>query len=297
MTDDPNLEPGRSFDIATDGVGSGRPITVATRGFIVPIIGDLIISGEAGVVFNQFKVIGDGGIIVNGAAQFKRTIVYAASGGIIVNGKADVDTTGKLKTAHGGAMNRPAWRWNQRPTITWEPADPQIELSPTDYLKRIQQKIKQRRPKTFNHKSDGTLKVNGRGKIIAVHRSLPDGPIVFADSAPLKLIDMNISSLFSQGNTAKEIAEFEDQLILSDLLGQGQYRIKTGAKARFVHRKTKGPKGAAAVTFKSASANAEHTDFVAELIKSEDEELVLGDDVRETWAHEEEELKLLGLID
>ena len=79
--------------------------------------------------------------------------------------------------------------------------------------------------------------------------------------------------------------------------GRGEYRIKTGPKARFVHRKAKGPKGAAAVTFKPASAKTEHTDFVAELIKAEDEELVLGEDVRETWAHEEEELRLLGLID
>jgi hypothetical protein len=91
MADDPNLEPGQSFDIATGGVGSAAPISVATEGFIAPIIGDLILGGEAGVVFFstqgvEYIYFGDGGLLIDGAGAFSRTLVYAGSGDLVVDG-------------------------------------------------------------------------------------------------------------------------------------------------------------------------------------------------------------------
>jgi hypothetical protein len=291
MTDDPSLEPGQSFDIATDGIGIGRPITVATRGFIVPILGDLILGGSALVEFatGQFSYNSTGGLVIGGSALANFSLVVNGAGGLVIGGTANTQTPSR-----GGAVRRPLRRPATQPTITWEPAEPQYELSPFDYLKRIQDKIKQHQPTRFDYISGGTLHVSGSSKITVVYRDVPNGPIVFSNSAPPEPIEIDVSSLFRDGNTNRELAEFEDRLMLSDLLGQGDYRIKTGSKARFVHCNTK---GAASVSFKSAGASATHTNFVAELIKSEDEELVLGDDTRLTWSHEEEELKLLGIIE
>jgi len=77
MADDPNLQPGNSIRIATDGIAGADPISIATRGFIRPIIGDLMLGGSAIVIFG-------------GAST---DYIYTASGGLVVDGTGAVRVT------------------------------------------------------------------------------------------------------------------------------------------------------------------------------------------------------------
>jgi len=406
VADDPNLEPGKSINIATRGISTGKPITVATDGFIIPIVGDIIMGGEADVVFvpatgnifdytgsggfilggmavtnRAYIVVGDGGLITAGIADVNRVFSYtgtgglviggesevstsfdpviedgnivtggmagvsraftyigtggittggmvtgklvfnfAGSGGLVTNGQAfvnislgitgsggiitggmvDANTTGQAGFGRGGAIgNR---RVPRLPNTEFEfPIyNPDDYLQPMDYLKKIQDtldKVKQEKQQLFNHLSKGTLSVSGRGKITAVFRDQPDGEVVVANNPPLEPIILELPNVFSRGATAREIRDFEDSLLLNDIIGTGNYRVETGEKVRYIQKAKKKTSGAAKVSFVRGAAA---TKLVSrdDKIRDQDDDAILLDMLpRSRQDQEEEELRLLGIID
>lgn len=409
MADDPNLEPGKSINIATRGLSyPAAPITVATDGFIIPIIGDIIISGEAGVVFTPgagtiFDYIGSGGLIIDGEAQAARSFLYdgtgpiiidgvagvargftyVGSGGLIINGDAiidtlveptvggqltlggmatvsrgfayngtgnlvidgdsigklvfnpfidggiacggganvnfsigvngegglvvggmaDYDTTGQAGFGRGGATS--ARRVPKLPNTEFEfpTYDRDDYLEPMDYLKKIQDfidKAEQDKQEMFKYLSKGTVKINGRGKVVAIYRDQPDSEMIVADNPPLEPIELDLQSIFNKGTTAIEIAELEDHLLLNDLFGLGDYKINKGVKNRFVHKNKTSTGGSANVSFISGANKVKHVNIKHRRQQQEDDELLLGIEKRRMMSRQErdeEELRLLGLID
>ena len=170
--------------------------------------------------------------------------------------------------------------------MTFEPPvwDPDDYLQPIDYLKKIQDYLNQAerdKLQLFKYLSKGTIKISGRGKVIAIYRDKPDGEMIVANNPPLEPIVLELPNVFSKGITALEIAELEDHLLLNDLLGLGDYIIKPGPKQRFVHRPRKTTGGAAKVKFISGSGIVKHVSMVEKWQRKEDEEFLLGLNMRD----------------
>lgn len=95
MVDDPNIRPSGSFNIATDGYGSGAPISIATSGYLEPDlqVSDIIIGGS-GDISVQFSYPAGGGVITGGAVPVVHEVnglvyyFYPASGGLTTGGDA-----------------------------------------------------------------------------------------------------------------------------------------------------------------------------------------------------------------
>lgn len=103
---------GTSLEIATQGFSSPDGLGIATQGFVEPILGDLILSGEGGVVrvlgyISEgglvvsgdallkaiFKNFGVGGLVTAGDGGIRRGWTYATAGGLVLGGAADVNTS------------------------------------------------------------------------------------------------------------------------------------------------------------------------------------------------------------
>jgi hypothetical protein len=80
MVDDPTIRPGDSFNIATEGYGSGDPISVATSGYLEPDVNvaDIVVGGDGGVTV-RFTYPGTGGINTGGGVP----VIYEADGTVI----------------------------------------------------------------------------------------------------------------------------------------------------------------------------------------------------------------------
>ena len=98
MVDDPNIRPSGSFNIATEGVGTGFPISIATRGLLEPdvdvAVTDIIVAGD-GSVEVRFNATGTGQLNTGGAVPVTHVLsgitfyFYPASGTIHVAGDTD----------------------------------------------------------------------------------------------------------------------------------------------------------------------------------------------------------------
>jgi len=427
MADDPNLEPGKSISIATVGVGGATPISVATDGFIAPIIGDLIFDGQAGIEFlstqgAEYIYFSDGGLITNGSVDFRRRLVYTGSDGLVVDGDGLV-SRGHITTGAGGAITtgtasiertftylgngavtlsgngnieqtvqpvangfiilgggasiRRSYTYqavgeqalngastsklvfnsitsgglitggsgfvnftlgvtgnggitvlgkanidasvpvgfgrggahiprNPRKIKTdfeWPVFNPDDYLEPMDYLKKIQDaltKAEQDKLNLLKYLSQGKMQINGQGQVTVVFRDQPDGDIFVSNNPPLEPIVLDLPSVFKQGQTAIEIAELEDHLLLNDIFGLGDYKIQKGPKARYIQHGRKSAGGEATVKFVSGISSVVHVNRKERQRRLEDDELLLGINRRRKMSRQEkddEELRLLGVID
>jgi hypothetical protein len=383
---------GTGREIATQGLSSLDGLGIATQGFIEPILGDLILGGEAiinyrplslklggeanivrafninaigglvlggaaditnvphiigsgglvlggiaGVTVSVTPTVGGnmtlggsanynlsynitptGGLITDGAANVESTFNHVATGGLIVDGAGDITfaaggfigngglilggraiVKSNVIFGRGGARIPPKRR---QPITTFEPPvwNPDDYLQPMDYLKKIQDVLDQAEKdklETLNHVSNGTITVTGRGKIVVIYRDQPDGEIIVANNPPLEPIVLELPHVFNKGATAIEIAELEDHLVLNDLFGLGDYNIKKGPKARYVHHSKKTTGGAANVKFISGGSNVKLVTQVEKTQRREDDEFMLEVNMRTQQDREEEELRMLGIID
>jgi hypothetical protein len=386
---------GTGREIATQGLSSLDGLGIATQGFIEPILGDLILGGEAiinyrplslklggeanivraynvnaigglvldgnGLITFRSSFIGDGGLVLggiagiavsvaptvggnmtlggsanynlrynitptgglitDGAANVESTFNHVATGGLIVDGSGNIvfapggiigdggliiggeaivdSNVGPVIFGRGGARIPPKRR---QPITTFEPPvwNPDDYLQPMDYLKKIQNVLDQAEKdklETLNHVSNGTVTVTGRGKIVVIYRDQPDGEIIVANNPPLEPIVLELPHVFNKGATALEIAELEDHLVLNDLFGLGDYNIKKGPKARYVYHSKKTTGGAANVRFISGGSNVKLVTQVEKTQRREDDEFMLEVNMRTQQDREEEELRMLGIID
>jgi hypothetical protein len=172
-------------------------------------------------------------------------------------------------------------------------------LNPVDYRKKIEDAIAQAefyRREQQRFISNGTISINGRAKIVFIARNLSDGEIIVAKGAPLTPIELDLPHVFNTGATAREIAELEDHLILNDLFGLGDYKITKGAKARYIHH----AKTPTVVTKKPKFGNSAGHRLITQVEKTqrrEDDEFMLEVNMRTQQDQEEEELRMLGIID
>ena len=269
--------------------------------YVVPANGGLITDGEANVT-KAFNYTTAGGLIVDGAGNITVTFTTGdgTDGGLVTGGQADVDADTELVSPVGG-RGAP---WRRRPNITWKPAEFNVDdlLQPMDFLKKIQDALTKT---TFQADTNGGLAISGRARVMHISRDLADSRVIVSDSTPLEPVRLDVASLFSKGSTAKEIAEFEDRLLILGDLSKGEYRVTTGAKARFVQAGRKGTSGKAKVTFVSGASTVSHFDMV-EAIRNKEDEMLLMEDNSNAWfespkqsrnQQEEDEMRLLGLID
>lgn len=172
-----------------------------------------------------------------------------------------------------------------------------------DYLKKIQDaldKAEREKAELFKYLSKGTLQISGRGKVVAVFRDEPDGDMIIANNPPLEPIILDLPSVFNKGQTAIEIAELEDHLLLHDLFGLGDYKIRKGNKARYVHDGKRATGGAAKVSFVSGAGKVRLINAKRRRQQMEDDDLLLGINKKRLMSRQEkddEELRLLGFID
>lgn len=391
---------GTPQEIATQGLSSVDGVGIATQGFIEPILGDIILGGEAGVTFILGTYIGTGGMVTGGLASVSRALVvdangglvtggvglisvskgYTATGGLVTGGAANVaisitPTVGGNVSIGGSAQISTLWNviaqggliidgaaitnvsltvtptggittggaanvtyqaagyigsgglvtggeaiidtnidlgpivfgrggaridTRKRPTFDKPRFDADDYLTPMDYLKRIQKIIDdadKKKLNQFKYIASGTLRVNGRGKIVSIKHDLPDSKVIIANNPPLTPIELDLPNVFSTGATAREIAELEDHLFLNDMLGRGDYKIKKGAKARFVHKKKTATGGTAEVKFVSGASKNTFFDMGDYRRKKEDDDFVLELNMRTRREQEEEDLRILGIID
>lgn len=303
--------------IASGGMIIGGSATVSAT--VKPTVGGQVVISGAGIVTRTAKVIGSGGVTISGAAQTSMSHNVVASGGLVIDGAANVNvtfdynSTGSItlsgeatvsSNAQAGApiFGRGAPGRGTRPSLSWDPAKRNADdmFTPMDYLKRMQKaidKAEQIKGDRFAYLGTGSLKVSGRAQIITVIRDMPDAEIFIGNNPPAVPIVLDLPSVFANGQTAIEIAELEDHLFLNDIMGLGDYVIKTGVKSRFVHTGKKGVSGAAEVKFVSAASKTEHFDMAEHIRRQEDEEFILGIVTDSSKDQEEEELRILGLID
>jgi len=144
--------------------------------------------------------------------------------------------------------------------------------------------------------STGATRIDGRAYVVTICRDLPDGEMIVASCPPAIPIVLDLPHIFNTGASAREIAELEDHLILNDLFGLGDYTIKKGPKARYVHQSRK----SASVGTRAKFGNAGGVTFVPlkeKLQRREDDEFMLEVNMRTQQDREEEELRMLGIID
>lgn len=316
-----------------DGLITYRPRYIGSGGLtlggmadveftITPVIGGNIVIGGMAGVSTTFNVFPDGGLIIDGEGQVNISyciegsggmvnggagdIIYApggiiGEGGIILGGSAIVDTNlGPREFGRGGAFS--GRRVPRLPNTEFEfPVyDPDLYLEPMDYLKKVQDaldKAEKEKLEMFKYLSQGTIRINGAGKVVAVYRDQPDGEIVVSNNPPLEPIILELPNVFSQGATAKEIRDFEDSLLLNDIIGGGNYRVKTGDKRRFVQTPKKTTGGEAKVKFVSGASTVKMVSRDDKVRQQDDEAIVLGMLPRSQQDQEEEELRILGILD
>jgi hypothetical protein len=188
------------------------------------------------------------------------------------------------------------------PNVTFEPPiyNPNDYLEPMDYLKKVQDaldKAEREKLELFKYLSKGTIRITGRGQVIAVYRDQPDGEIVVANNPPMEPIILELPNVFSRGATAQEIRDFEDNLFLNDIIGAGNYRVSTGAKARYVQNARKSSGGEAQVKFVSGAGKVNMVTRDDKVRAQDDEAIVLDMLPRSLQDQEEEELRILGILD
>jgi hypothetical protein len=289
------------IDVTVEPVIGGIVVTGGSAGVnvgltVVPV-GGITIGGTAdnNLLFNTFIT---GGINVSGNADNTVCWVVDPIGGINTGGAADTTTTGESGFGRGGARIPPMRR---QPITVFEPPiyNPDDYLQPVDYLKRIQNvldKAEREKQELHNYISKGKVTVTGRGKIVVIYRDQPDGEIIVANNPPLEPIVLELPHVFNKGATAREIAELEDHLILNDIFGLGNYNIKKGPKSRYIHHSKKPTGGAADVKFIGGSHVKLETQ-VEKTQRREDDEFMLEVNMRTQQDREEEELRMLGIID
>lgn len=407
MADDLNLEPSKSFNIATSGIGPGYPISIATEGFIAPILGDLIFGGSAIVQFLPSSFTASGGITLDGSGLFYVSYLHNGNGGIMTGGSATVETENEppayigsggmllggealIETSivptvggnlvlGGDAVTKRAFTFagsgaitlsgdagkiyaqtfeasgglvfggNGQITVSYNQSEqvavgliisgrgriggnlaelgrggassvrrvprlpktniqvpeynPDKYLQPMDYLKKIQDaldKAEREKLEMFKYLSKGTIQITGKGKVVAVFRDKPDGKMIIANNPPLEPIILDLPSVFKQGQTAIEIAQLEDHLLLSDLFGLGDYTIRKGNKARFVNDDKRTTGGEAKVNFVGGAGQVRLINAKRRRQQMEDDDLLLGINRKRLMSQQEkddEELRLLGFID
>ena len=261
-----------------------------------------IITGGDGVENITYNVLGAGGLVVDGDGNINVTFTTGdgTDGGLNTGGEAGVDSNvGPKIFGRGGARIPPRRR---QPTTVFEPPiyNPDHHLQPMDYLKKIQDALEQaakEKQELYKYLSKGTLMVQGRAQVIAVFRDQPDGHMVVANNPPLVPITLELPSVFSKGATAREISELEDHLFLNDIMGLGNYKIKTGVKARYVQHSKKTTSGAAKVSFVSGNSGVKMVTRDDKVRQNDDEAIILDMLPRSRQDQEEEELRLLGIID
>jgi hypothetical protein len=285
-------------------VFSGDGAEVISKPFIS--IGGVVLGGAAIVELvttTIYDYIGDGGVVTGGMADYSRTWCPTVSGGVIIGGDGNPIFVLGVQVSRGGvfAGRRRGQRVEQG--INFEYAEPHYEESPWDYWKKIEKAIedaKLREKRLFKHKARGGMEINATGKarIVILHRDLADSEVHVKSNFTIDdKIKIEIEKLFKNDMTQDEIIALDDMFIMNDLFNRGDYQIKTGNKSRFRHR-AKTASGEATVAFKPASAKVQHRDFVGELAKAEDESIIFGEySTLPSESQEEEELRLLGLID
>lgn len=286
---------------------------------VTPVVGGDIITGGAGNVNLTWCPTVSGGLTTGGTGNINLAWCPTVGGGMNTGGEADaiqtlnIDYTGSGGLVTGGEANvvfvlgitisRGGVFYKGRVGIKFEYAEYQKEQTPMDYWKKIEdaiEKAKQREAKLFKYTGDGKLLTNldGRAKLVIVHHDLPDSKVIIHSNHEIDdKIKLEITRLFSNDVTTDEIIDLDDQFVLNDLLFRGDYEIQTGENSRYRYRgKDKGAGGEAGVSFQPAGAKIDHFDRKEHQLRSEDEELIMGDDAKKK-SREEEELELLGLLD
>ena len=301
---------------ATGGLIFGGTALVNTS--VAPVVGGNMSTGGNANVTVCWNVFGTGGINTGGDANENRAWEFASTGGlavdgdgnviisiegdnggviggIVIGGAAIVDSNvGPREFGRGGAAPR------RRPQFTFDPViwKPEDYYEPMDFLDKIKDKIKEREPKEWEYLARGTLRIKGKGKVTAILHDLPNGEMVIANNAPLEPILLDLPNVFNKGASAREIAELEDHLFLNDAINKGHFIVRKGLKARYVPQKKSTTGGQASVSFVSGKSKVAHFSMADHIRRKEDDELVLGlNTEQEAHNREEEELRILGIID
>jgi hypothetical protein len=169
-----------------------------------------------------------------------------------------------------------------------------------DYLKKIQdalEKAEQDKQELFKYLSQGTVSISGRGRVIAIYRDQPGSKIVVANNPPLTLIRLDLPHIFSKGASNQEISSLEDYLFLNDVVSAGNYQISAGVRARYVQTPAKTTSGNARVKFVSGGGKINMVTRDDKHRQQDDDAVILGMLPRSFQDQEEEELRLLGLLD
>ena len=288
---------------------------------VMPTVGGDVVLGGAATVTQLFNIIPQGGLITDGAGNVNVSYCILGEGGLVTDGEAGtvlvpggivgegglilggcatVDANiGPIEFGRGGARIPPRRR---QPTTVFEPPvwDPADYLEPMDYLKKIQDVLDQAEKDKLNilkYLAKGTVQISGRGKVVAIIRDKPDGKMIVADCPPLEPIVLELPHVFNKGISAREMAEMEDRFLLNDMLGLGDYTIKTGPKARYIHQSRKTTSGSAGVNFVSGKSAVTHFNMKEHRQRDEDEEFLLEVNLRSRQDQEEEDLRMLGIID
>jgi hypothetical protein len=297
---------GTAFEIATQGILTPDGLGIATQGFVeptniyTPVVGGGVVLGGAALLDVVVDNTAIGGIVISAdgaSATFSRNGTGATEGGLIIGGSAGL--VKNLIFGRGGAKIAKRIR---EPAAKWTPSeyDPDKHLTPIDYRKKIENAIARAehdKLTLFAHAASGTLRVQGRAHVVVIRRDLPDGEIIVASCPPLTPIELDLPHVFNNNVTAMEIAELEDHLLLNDILGLGDYTIKTGPKSRFVHNTRKPTGGSAKVNFVSGAGRVKFVTQIEKLQRREDDELMLEVGERTRQELEEEELRLLDIFD
>ena len=289
---------------------------------IVPTVGGNVSLGGTAQVSALWNIFPQGGIITGGDADENITYNFVGlgglaldgngnivvsynpgdqiDGGLITGGEAGVDSNvGPKEFGRGGARIPPRRR---TPVTVFEPPiyNPDNHLQPMDYLKKIQDALEQaakEKQELYKYLSKGTLMVQGRAKVVAVYRDQPGSKMVIANNPPLVPIELDLPNVFSTGASAHEIQKLEDYLFLNDAISQGNYKITTGTKARYVVDKKKTTSGEAKVKFVSGAGGVKMITRDDKQRQQDDDAIVLNMLPRSLQDQEEEELRLLGIID
>ncbi len=306
-------------------IGSGGLVTDGKASIefsITPVVGGNVSIGGSGNVEITYNITPDGGLVTEGTGNTNISYDIAGTGGFVVDGDGNiafapgaivgeggiviggssaivVSNVGPREFGRGGTQIP---RRHPMPDVTFEPPiyKPDDYLEPMDYLKKIQdalEKSEKEKLQILRYLSKGTIRINGRGQVVAVFRDQPDGEVVVANNPPLEPIILELPNVFSQGATAKEIRDFEDSLFLNDIIGAGNYRVQTGDKRRYVQNAKKSSGGEAKVKFVSGAGHVNMVTRDDKIREQDDDAVVLNMLPRSLQDQEEEELRLLGIID
>jgi hypothetical protein len=106
-----------------------------------------------------------------------------------------------------------------------------------------------------------------------------------------------LPNVFSQGATSQEIRDFEDSLLLNDIVGTGNYRVATGDRRRYVQSTPKAASGGADVKFVQQPSDVKMISR-DDKIRDQDDDAALFDMMPRTQQdQEQEELRILEILD